>query len=240
MSSTRYTLNCDLGEGIKNEAFIIPFIDLASVACGGHFGDQDSILETLTLVKRFGKKAGAHPSYPDRENFGRKSMLIQTEVLIKSLHDQILRFFEVAEKESIACNHIKFHGALYNDAAENGDLALALVQFLVRVFPEIPLFIPPHSEIQKVAKKLNHPFKLEVFGDRAYRNDYKLLSRSVENSLFTQKKQVISHMKSILEHKQIQTATGDVIPIEADTICFHGDNPGIIEFLPFVRDQFWK
>lgn len=235
-----YTLNCDLGEGMKNEASIIPFIDLASVACGGHFGDRNSIRETLTLIKRLGKKAGAHPSYPDRENFGRNSMLIEPEVLIQSLRNQILLFIEVDEQEEIGCDHIKFHGALYNDAAENQDLALALALFLKREFPEIPLFVPPHSEIQKAAKELDLPHKLEVFGDRAYRNDYKLLSRSVENSLFTQKKQVISHMESILEHKQIQTTTGDFIPIQADTICFHGDNPGIMEFLPFVRDQFWK
>lgn len=240
MSSTPCTLNCDLGEGIANEASIIPFIDLASVACGGHFGNEDSIRDTLILVKRFGKKAGAHPSYPDKENFGRKSLVIAPEVLIQSLRDQLRLFFDAAEKEKISVDHIKFHGALYNDAAEDYPFALLLGDFLKREFPNIPLFVPPNSEIESVAKELNLPFKLEVFGDRAYRIDYKLLSRSDKNSLFTQKKQVISHMESILEHKQIQTATGDLIPIEADTICIHGDNPGIMEFLPFVRDRFWK
>lgn len=240
MSPNSYSLNCDLGEGVAKESLIIPFIDLASVACGGHCGDQDSIRETLTLVKRFGKKAGAHPSYPDRENFGRKTMDLKSEVLIQSIREQLELFIDVAEKEQINMDHIKFHGALYNDAAEKRELAILLVSFLKNEFPNITLFVPPHSEIEKAAKELNLPFKLEVFGDRAYRNNYKLLSRSDENSLFTKKKQVISHLKLIIEFNQIQTTTGELIPIQADTICIHGDNPGILEFLPFVRDQFWK
>jgi UPF0271 protein len=213
---------------------------LASVACGGHFGERKSIRETLALVKRFGKKAGAHPSYPDRQNFGRKSIALNPEFLIQSLREQIELFLDVAAKEQVSIDHIKFHGALYNDAAEKGDLALLLVSFLKNEYPAIPLLVPPCSEIERVARELNLPIKMEVFGDRGYRNDYKLLSRTEENSLFTQKKQVISHMESIIEKNQIQTASGELIPIEADTICFHGDNPGIMDFLPFVRDRFWK
>jgi len=240
MSPNSYSLNCDLGEGVASEPSIIPWIDLASVACGGHCGDQNSIRETLTLVKRFGKKAGAHPSYPDWENFGRKTIDIKPEVLIQSLREQLGLFLDVAEKEQIGMDHIKFHGALYNDSTEKRELAFLLVNFLKNEFPNIPLFLPPHSEIEKAAKELNLPFKLEVFGDRAYRNNYKLLSRTAKDSLFTQKKQVISHLKSIIQYNLIQTSTGELLPIQADTICLHGDNPGIVEFLPFVRDQFWK
>lgn len=240
MSPHSYSLNCDLGEGVTNESLIIPWIDLASVACGGHCGDQHSIQETLTLVKIFGKKAGAHPSYPDWENFGRSTMDIKPEVLIQSLREQLGLFLDVAEKEKIGMDHIKFHGALYNDSAEKRELAYLLVNFIKNEFPSIPLFLPPHSEIEKAAKKVEIPFKLEVFGDRAYRNNYKLLSRRDKDSLFTQKKQVIFHLKSIIELNQIQTTAGELLPIQADTICIHGDNPGIGEFLPFIRDQFWK
>lgn len=240
MSSTLFTLNCDLGEGIADEASIIPFIDLASVACGGHFGNKESIQETLSLVRRFGKKAGAHPSYPDRENFGRKSLDINPEVLIQSLQEQIRLFTEVANSQNVVIDHIKFHGALYNDIAVKKDLALTLVNFLKKEFPTIPLFVPPHSEVERVAKELKVPFKLEVFGDRAYQNDYKLVSRTVENSLFTQNKQVIAHMESIIDHQRIMASSGELIPVLADTICIHGDNPGIMNFLPFIRKQFWK
>ncbi|SEG44502.1 LamB/YcsF family protein [Algoriphagus boritolerans] len=240
MTQPFYTLNCDLGEGIPDESSIIPWVDLASVACGGHFGDETTIRETLRLVKRFGKKAGAHPSYPDRLHFGRRSLEIQPQDLIRSLSDQLALFLEIANEEKVGLDHIKFHGALHNDTAENRDLALLLVKAIKEEFPQTPLFVPPKSEIEQVALELNHPIKREVFGDRAYQTNYKLVSRTLENSLFTQCKQVISHLESIIEKGQIQTSSGERIPVEADTICIHGDNPGILGFLPTVRKQFWK
>ncbi|MFN3996297.1 LamB/YcsF family protein [Algoriphagus sp.] len=240
MPKTHYTINCDLGEGISGEEFILPFIDVASVACGGHFGNQESIRNTLALVKKFRKKAGAHPSYPDQENFGRKSLPIEPQKLIESLEDQIKLFLKVSEEEKFPIDHIKFHGALYNDAAENVMIASLLVNFLKLEFGKIPLFVPPHSEIEKAAIKVGLPIRLEIFGDRAYTENYKLVSRSVENSLFNQKNQVISHLESIMNQGNIKLISGEFIPIHAETICFHGDNPGIVEILPFVRDRFWN
>lgn len=239
MSRSSYTINCDLGEGIPNEELIIPLIDLASVACGGHFGDRNTVRDTLTLVQRFGKKAGAHPSYPDRENFGRKSLQMAPNDLLKSLEAQLDLFDSAAKEQKLEIDHIKFHGALYNDAAENAELATLLVNFLKIDYPNVPLFVPPHSEIERVAKLKSLPVKLEIFGDRAYQNTYKLVSRSQEKSLFSQKIDVISHLEPIFLQQKIKTITGELIPIVADTICFHGDNPGILEFLPVIIDQFW-
>lgn len=235
-----YTINCDLGEGVPNEAQIIPWIDLASIACGGHFGDRSTINATLDLVGRFGKKAGAHPSYPDLPNFGRKTPAIRPDALIRSLRDQIGLFFEVAKAKNIPVDHIKFHGALYNDAAENPDLAELLVDFLEKNFPQIPLFVPPHSELEKAALQKHLPHRLEIFGDRAYLDNYRLVNRTNEDSLFTEASQVISHLESIIHLGQIKTISGAMIPVKADTLCFHGDNPGILKFLPQVRDQYWK
>ena len=235
-----YTINCDLGEGIPNEAQIIPLIDVASIACGGHYGDSCSIKATLDLVRRFGKRAGAHPSYPDRHNFGRKSLNINPDALIVSLQNQIGLFSEIAQAKNLSVDHIKFHGALYNDAAENRDLARLLVTFLKNDYPDIPLFVPPHSELEKAVLEKKFPFRLEIFGDRAYLNNYKLVSRKIENSLFTLPIQVISHVESIIKLGQIRTFSGTVIPIHADTLCFHGDNPGVLEFLPQVRDRYWR
>jgi UPF0271 protein len=239
MSRPSYTINCDLGEGIPNEDLIIRLIDLASVACGGHFGDRSTIQDTLTLVKRFGKKAGAHPSYPDQENFGRKSLQMAPDDLLKSLKAQLDLFESVAKEQNLEIDHIKFHGALYNDAAENPELATLLVNFLKIEYPNVPLFVPPHSEIERVAKQKSLPVKLEIFGDRAYHSTYKLVSRSQEKSLFSQKIDVISHLEPIFLQQNIKTISGELIPISADTICFHGDNPGILEFLPAIIDQFW-
>lgn len=235
-----YTINCDLGEGMPNEADIIPLIDVASIACGGHFGDKVSIKASLGLVKKFGKKAGAHPSYPDLENFGRKTLTIPSNELIDSIKNQIDLYLNVAKSENIPMDHIKFHGALYNDASEQEFLAELLIDFLKSEFLGIPLLVPPHSELEKAALQNAVPIRLEIFGDRAYQNNYRLVGRKTENSLFCNTDQIISHLDEILMRGQIKTYFGDMIPIQADTICFHGDNPKILEFLPQVRNRFWK
>ncbi len=235
-----YTINCDLGEGVPNEALIIPLIDLASVACGGHYGDSATIQATLDLVKANGKKAGAHPSYPDKENFGRKSLDIHPKDLIASLADQIELFCNMAQAENVAIDHIKFHGALYNDAADKTELADLLLDFLAKDFPTVPLFVPPNSQLEQAASSRNHPIRLEIFGDRAYQDDYKLLSRKFENSLFIREAQIVRHLDAIFLRGQINTNSGHLIPVNADTICFHGDNPGILDFLPQVRSRYWS
>ncbi len=239
-TSISYTINCDLGEGSPNEADIISWIDVASIACGGHYGDRDTIIATLDLVRKFGKKAGAHPSYPDLKNFGRKTLDISQDALIQSIGDQISLFTQAAQSEDIPVDHIKFHGALYNDAAENPELAESLVAFLKENHSETPLFVPPHSELEKAALRSQLPIRLEIFADRAYQDDYKLVPRSMENSLFTQSDQVIYHLDYILLRNQIKTCSGKLLPIKADTLCIHGDNPGILEFLPQARNRFWK
>lgn len=240
MSPKGYTLNCDLGEGQVDESSIIPYIDLASVACGGHFGTDDSIRETLMGIKKYGKKAGAHPSYPDSIHFGRKSLVMDSKDLIQSIQEQIQKFISNAEKEQISLNHIKFHGALYNDAAENQQLANLLMLFLKNNYPKIPILVPPFSEMEKAAKAHRIAFMLEVFGDRGYSADYRLVSRCASNSLFTDREKIMSQMDYIINSNKIQAVDGKLLPIQADTICIHGDNPGILDFLPFFRDQFWK
>lgn len=240
MNTTKLTINCDLGEGVPHEELLFPLIDLASVACGGHYGDRESIKATLRLAKEFGKKAGAHPSYPDRENFGRKSLEIPENELIGSIRDQIRLFLEIAEELEIKADHIKFHGALYNDAAENPDLAKVLIEFLTVEFPQITLFVPPFSETEKFAMKKGLPVVREIFGDRAYDENYKLISRKLEGSLLISSEQVIPNLESIINRQHIQTYSGKMIPVEADTLCFHGDNPGIHDFLPLIRQRFWK
>lgn len=233
-----YTINCDLGEGIANEAAIIPWIDVASIACGGHFGDRDSVESTLALIREFGKKAGSHPSYPDRQNFGRKTLSISHNNLIDSIQKQISFYQEIAKSSDVPMDHIKFHGALYNDAAEDRELAEVLIAFLTREFPNTPLLVPPHSELETAALRHRLPIRLEIFGDRAYQNNYRLVSRKAENSLFTQTDQVIAHLEPILRQGKIKTSSGELIPVKAETLCFHGDNPGILEFLPLVRNRF--
>lgn len=233
-------INCDLGEGIVGEESVIPLIDAASVACGGHIGDIQSIRNTLLICKSEGKKAGAHPSYPDLENFGRKTLDIPNDKLLSSLLDQIQQFLKVADELKIPIDHIKFHGALYNDAACNSELAHTLTDFLASHFFEIPIFVPPHSQMELFAKAKKLKYRLEIFGDRSYENDFSLVSRAKSYSLLTTAESIIKHLDPLFDRGNLISLSGKPLTVEADTICFHGDNPGLLEFLPIIRNRYWQ
>jgi len=233
-------INCDLGEGISDENEIIPFIDAASVACGGHVGEADSIRNTVIQCQLQGKKVGAHPSYPDHANFGRKSIELHPEALLRSIEEQIGLFVSIAASLHAPIDHIKFHGALYNDAAAKTELAELLTDFLAKNFPEIPVFVPPHSEMEKFARSKNLPHRIEIFGDRAYENDFSLASRSKPGSLLTSLEAVVRHLQPVFEEGYLVSIDGKKLQVSAETICFHGDNPGLMEFLPEIRQRFWK
>ena len=233
-------INCDLGEGIPGESQIIPLIDAASVACGGHFGNADSIRETLMICKSYGKKTGAHPSYLDLENFGRKSLVIPIDELQTSLLNQIQLFVKIAGELNVPLDHIKFHGALYNDAAAKPELANSLTDFLKVYFPEVPIFLPPHSQMEHFAKVKNLKFRLEIFGDRVYENDFSLVSRAKSDSLLTTSESIIRHLEPVFDRGELISISGKHLAVHANTICFHGDNPGLLEFLPIIRNSFWK
>lgn len=232
-------INCDLGEGMPNEKQIFPFIDTASIACGGHFGDENSISESISLALKHKKKAGAHPSYPDQKNFGRKRMKISDKDLKKSILIQILKFEQLAEKAGLPMDHIKFHGALYNDAAMNSELADSLTDFIATYFHNTPIFAPPHSQLENYIIQKGLTSRTEVFGDRRYLDNYQLMPRSVFGSHMATESEISSHLKSLLENGYFLSDTGKKLHIKADTICFHGDNPGIEDFLPIIRKRFW-
>lgn len=233
-------INSDLGEGIPGEESIFPLIDAASIACGGHFGDESTIRKSLILAKKSSVKVGAHPSYPDFENFGRKSLDIDFDTLKKSILNQIDLFLKVAQTLDLQMDHIKFHGALYNDAAANSELANSLCSFSKNNFPEICLFVPPNSQTEIFARKYSLKTRTEIFGDRAYQDNYQLLPRNQKKALFTNTEEILLHLKSIMEKGIIHSSSGKELPVKAETLCFHGDNPGLKEFLPAIRNMYWK
>ena len=194
----------------------------------------------MALAKRFGKKVGAHPSYPDQANFGRMSMQLPAATLLASLTEQINLFVQAAEESELPMDHIKFHGALYNDAAKDIVLAGLLTDFLMTNYPGIPVLVPPKSEMERQAMAKNLPIRREVFADRGYQENYQLAPRETAGALLSSKATVEQQVKRILQERQLQTSTGVLLPITADTLCFHGDNPGITEFLPYLRTTYWK
>jgi UPF0271 protein len=233
-------INCDLGEGVVWEEEIFPFIDVASLACGGHYGTQASLDASLLLAKKYNKKVGAHPSYPDKVNFGRFSLSISSEELIKQITQQIDWFVATASIHGILMDHIKFHGALYNDAAKDPGLASLLTGFLAQFYPSIPLLVPPQSQLEKEAKAKGLLIRLEVFADRSYASNYQLSPRSQEGSLLQTLEEVDSQLNRLIFEGKLLSQTGEYLPIAAETLCFHGDNPSILDFLPTLRKRYWS
>ncbi|WP_035483411.1 LamB/YcsF family protein [Algoriphagus marincola] len=231
-------INIDLGEGVPHEKKLIPYLHAASVACGGHYGDRDSIRETVLACGELEKKVGAHPSYPDRKNFGRKSYRMHRMQLLDTLLEQIHLFQEVIQAQEMDFDHIKFHGALYNDAASQPELANWLSEFLYSEFPEIPVFVPPFSEMERAAKFVGLKTRKELFGDRAYTDQLLLLPRTEKGALLTSFEEIEAHISPMLKESKIHTKSGKEIKLSAETICFHGDNPGILDFLPKIFSKW--
>ncbi len=235
MDKKAILINCDLGEGMLTDETVMPFIDACSIACGGHFGDEKSIRQTIQLAKKNVVKIGAHPSYPDRENFGRKSLSLDASELQKSIIDQLLLFNKVAMQEECEVHHIKLHGALYNDAAKQPNTAQLVVDVLRKTMPEVALFCPYQSALAMAAKPF---FKLvyEGFADRRYNADLSLVSRTNSNALITDPFEALEQIKSIIETEKTTTITGKIVPIRAETFCLHGDNPNCTAILAIINE----
>lgn len=224
-------INCDLGEGIGNDERIIPFINSCNIACGGHAGDAFSMKTTVLLAKEFGLKVGAHPSFPDRENFGRKIMQLSNQELRLELMRQINNLNQIAKNENVTLHHIKPHGALYNLAAVNDDIAEVIVD-VIRTFNEnLILYVPYQSVIAKKAKAMRIPYFYEAFADRNYENNLTLVARDLPNAVISDASIVVKRVKRMFEEQTVLSIHNKKIKIKVDTVCVHSDNPNAIEIV---------
>lgn len=223
-------LNADLGEGKANDGALLKHVSSCNIACGGHVGNRLSILKTIRLAKNNNVKIGAHPSYPDVENFGRKSIKITTDDLVDSIDKQLLLFQKCIEETDAKWQHIKFHGALYNDLKTNITKAEALVGLIQKKYSGITLYVPPKSKIKSIAET-QIPIKIEGFADRAYNEDLSLVSRKQTNALLITPKEVIKQVRKMIIEKKVAISNSKFTPIKVDTICIHGDTPQAIDIL---------
>lgn len=230
-------LNADIGEGMPFDKEIIKLVSSCNIACGGHTGDDNSILKTMKLAKSNQTKIGAHPSYPDRHNFGRQSMQISIRKLIESIDLQLYNFSKIIKKLNANWHHIKFHGALYHDLIHDKTKAEALVYLIENKYKHISLYVPPNSVIKTIA--INR-IKVEVegFADRAYNDDLSLVPRSKPFSVLTNTEEVVAQVLNKILHKKIKTVSGEWMPISVDTICLHGDNPKALELVKSIVKAF--
>ena len=237
MKNWSIDINCDVGEGVGNEALIFPMISSCNVACGGHAGDLDTMAQVVKLAKRHGIKVGAHPSYPDKDNFWRVVMTISDEELHESILEQLLDFEKVLRQESVKLNHIKAHGALYNESAKNERVARLLLDAVRAYGVKVPLYAPYGSVMARIAKENGYEVHYEAFGDRSYNKDLSLVSRTLPNAVIQEPVKVLEQVLPIIKKGKIVTLSGERADIKAQTICIHGDTPSAFQILVYLSQQ---
>jgi UPF0271 protein len=230
-------INCDLGEGGDRDAELMPMISACNIACGGHAGTVKTMRETVHLALQNEVEIGAHPSYPDKENFGRSSLTMSSENLKQSIVAQILSLKQIVEAEGGELVHVKPHGALYNDAAKDEKVARIVIDSVLEFDQDLSLYVPLNSVISHLAKgKIKLMF--EAFADRNYSENYQLVSRQDPGALITEKEAVFDHLYSMFSMGQITTITGEKISCKATTFCVHSDTPNSVEILQFIHQKF--
>lgn len=233
-------VNCDVGEGIGNESLILPFISSCNIACGGHAGNENIIREVIALANQNNVKVGAHPSFPDKENFGRKIIDISLDDLGVSLIEQILLVKKLAKESNVELHHIKAHGALYNLSAIDEVVANLIVEVVKEVSSESFLYVPYNSKIEKIAKNAGVLVKREVFADRNYNDDLTLVSRNHPEALLRDREAVLNHVRGMASKQKVTTLAGKELDIIADTFCIHGDTENAVDLVAYLHGMLPK
>lgn len=237
---TSIDINADLGEGDPYDAELLAVVSSCNIACGGHAGDADSMLETVVSAIENDVAIGAHPSYPDREGRGRRSHFLQGSELLSSLIAQIRALGEVVESEGAAIRHVKPHGALYNDAADDAELADIVAKAVVATVNGAKLVGPPDSELQRAAARHRLEFVGEAFIDRAYLTDGRLVPRMQPGAVHDSLEKILAQALSLVEQRSVTSIDGNTVAISAGTLCVHGDTPGAAEAARAVRRELQK
>lgn len=232
-------INVDIGEGFNIEAEIMPLIQSCNIACGGHAGNNKEMSKLILLARQNNVKIGVHPSYPDKHNFGRISMNIDNEKLKYSIKSQLLNFIKLLN-HSKELNHVKPHGALYNDSAKNENIANIIIECICECCPDATLFTLPESKLAKKAKSKGIIVCREAFLDRGYMDNGQLQQRGKKGALITNSYSIYKRLKNLLFNGRIQTINNNWIDIDADTYCLHGDHPNIVENLKDVLSMYNK
>ncbi len=233
-------INCDLGEGGLYDHKLMPLITSCSIACGGHFGNIDTMSSTVVLAKQHQVKIGAHPSYPDHQNFGRvsfKDMPIQD--LKDSLLNQLQTLNDIANFHNYPLTHIKPHGALYNAASKYRDIAKCVAEAIKELGLNVLVYGQADSEFELVSRKNDLNFCAEVFADRTYEDDLRLRARNLEGSVLHQKEDVLTQIFEMVVEEKVTAYSGKRLPIKAETICLHSDTKGSKELARNIH-QFLK
>ncbi|MDO7173317.1 5-oxoprolinase subunit PxpA [Mariniflexile sp. AS56] len=235
MINNSIDINVDVGEGIGNESLLLPYVSSCNIACGGHAGNGKTMRKVVKLAQKHRVKIGAHPSFPDIENFGRKPMQMSCVALYNSVKEQIFNLKSILKEENALLHHVKPHGALYNMAVTDVKIATTLVEVMKSIEMPVKLYVPCNSIIERLALENNIPITYEVFADRNYNDDLTLVSRTDKNALIHDSDVMFEHVFYMLEKRKVKTITGAEVAVKAQTFCVHGDNLQAAELVKKLR-----
>ena len=238
-------INCDLGESSKlhsteNDPLLLAIVNSANIACGYHAGDKPTMEKTIKISKKNKVSIGAHPSFNDPKNFGRKRLNLPSSEITKLIIDQINILSNVAVKEGVKVTHVKPHGALNNMACENYDLAKIISESIMKVNKELIFLVPTGSQMEKAGKKLGMKIAAEIFADRNYEDDGNLVSRSKENAMIIDPEIAKKHVIKMVENQALNCYSGKQIPCEIDSICVHGDGKSAVNTGKQIKEGLIK
>jgi UPF0271 protein len=245
-------LNCDMGEGMDSDADVFPFITSANIACGGHAGDDDTMRRTVELAMQHGVAIGAHPSYPDRANFGRVDILgdgvtqsgtgVTLEELPDIIGEQLRRLAGVCREFGAPMRHVKPHGALYNRAAKDAVISTIICRAIFDFDPALMLYGLSGSEMGRQADGMGLRFISEVFADRTYAPDGSLTPRTEPHALINDPAQTLRQVLKMVKEGRVDVYTKEGAPsgevsLAAETVCLHGDGEHAVEFAEMIHDR---
>ena len=238
-------INCDLGESsklhsTKNDPLLLEIVNSANIACGYHAGDRPTMQKTVEISKINNVSIGAHPSFKDLENFGRKRLNLPTSEIRKLIVDQINILSNIADEKKMKVTHVKPHGALNNMACENYDLAKVISESIIEVNKELIFLVPTGSQMEKAGKKLKMKVAAEIFADRNYEDDGNLVSRKKSNAMITDPEIARKHIIKMVQNQALNCYSGKQIPCEIDSVCVHGDGESAVNTAKEIRDGLLK
>ena len=233
-------INCDMGEIprlLNNNVYsdLMDHVTSISLACGGHAGDPAMMRKLVKISKKKNVKIGAHPSYPDRENFGRLELDMDSEELFSSICSQVQLLLKIAEEEGAPVSHIKPHGALYNQAAKDEKLARVIGDAVDSIGHYLNIICLSGSLMVRVLEGMGLGVIQEAFADRTYEQDGSLRNRKLDHALITSPRRAADQARSIIEDKRIIAFDGSELSVQAQTICIHSDTPNAIAIAQEVR-----
>ena len=235
-------INCDLGEKSKHHSNkydpdLLDIVNSANVACGYHAGDEESMNQVVQISKKNNVSIGAHPSFNDIENFGRKRMDLSSVEIRKLIINQYEILQKIAYKHGESVTHIKPHGALNNMACEDMELATTLAKVINEISKDLIYLVPTGSKMEVAGKKLDMKIACEIFADRNYEDDGNLVSRKKSHALITDPEQAKRHVLSMVKNQSLNCHSGKQISCEIDSVCIHGDNESSLATAKSIKDN---